>query len=139
MTVTQNGELVLTLSNLHSKLIKRLDQSLMIHGISYTEFTVMLHLNNATGKNLRRIDLAEKVGLSASGVTRLLNPMQKIGLVKKEESARDARVSLVKLTSAGERIYRDAEKSYNQFADSFLDPLNAKQLTSLASLTEKLL
>jgi len=100
---------------------------------------VMFHLSESTNKKLRRIDLAEKIGLSASGVTRLLNPMQKIGLVNKEESARDARVSLVKLTSAGGRIYRDAEKTFNESAGLFLKPLKDKQLANLANLTEILL
>lgn len=139
MSTNQNGELVLKLSNLQTKLLKRLDHSLMVHGISFTEFMVMFHLNSSTSKNLRRIDLAEKVGLSASGVTRLLNPMQKIGLVKKEESARDARVSLVKLTSSGAKMYRDAEKTFNQCSESFLKPLKDKQLAAFSSLAEKLL
>lgn len=138
MPPTRNGELVLTLSSLQTKLLKRLDHALMVHGISFTEFMVMFHLNGSSGRNLRRIDLAEKVGLSASGVTRLLNPMQKIGLVEKEESARDARVSLVKLTSAGGKIYREAETTFNQCAESFLEPLKDKQFTVLANLVGKL-
>lgn len=139
MPTTQNGELVLELSKLQTKLLKRLDQSLMVHGISFTEFMVMFHLNSAMSKNMRRIDLAEKIGLSASGVTKLLNPMQKIGLVQKEENARDARVSLVKLTDSGKKMYLDAEKTFNQCAETFLKPLNDKQLTTFASLAARLL
>lgn len=127
------------LCNLQTRLLKRLDLSLAVHGVSFTEFMVMFHLNASANRVLRRIDLAEKVGLTASGITRLLNPMQKIGLVKKEESARDARVSLVKLTSTGGRIYRDAEKTYNHSADSFLNPLKDRQLVALAGFTEALL
>ena len=132
-------EMVLKLHGMQSQLHKRLDHALMVHGISFTEFMVMYHLNNSASSNMRRIDLADSVGLSASGVTRLLNPMQKIGLVDKEESARDARVSLVKLTRSGKNIFKDAQQSINQCAESFLEPLDAKQLIELAKIVEDLL
>lgn len=139
MSISKKSELILKVCSLQNKLLKRLDQSLMVHGISVTEFIVMLHLSNAVNKNMRRIDLAERVGLSASGVTRLLNPMQKIGLVEKGESTRDARVSLIKLSSSGENIFRDAEVTFDQCTESFMAPLNEKQSNSLAIVTQLLL
>ncbi|MDZ7871614.1 MAG: MarR family transcriptional regulator [Rheinheimera sp.] len=48
----------------------------------------------------RRSDLVELVGLSPSGITRLLLPLEKIGRVEKERNPRDARVSLVILSEA---------------------------------------
>ena len=50
---------------------------------------------------MRRGDLAEAIGLTASGVTRLLVPMEKIGLIQRESDARDARVSYVMLAPSG--------------------------------------
>ena len=108
MSTCPEGELLIKLANLQTRIQKRLSSALAPHGISFTEYLVLFQLNQAPGKTMRRIDLAEKVGLSASGVTRLLNPMQKIGLVKKEENARDARVSLVALTGTGNTIFQDA-------------------------------
>jgi DNA-binding MarR family transcriptional regulator len=137
--MTRDGELVLMLCNLQTKLLKQLDHSLSMHGISFTEFHVMFHLSNSASGSMRRIDLAESVGLSASGVTRLLNPMQKIGLVEKEESARDARVSLVGLTDSGRTVFSDAKKTFEQSAESFLKTLSKKQRTAFASLAEELL
>ncbi len=99
----------------------------------------MHHLNSAPHKTMRRVDLAEGVGLSASGVTRLLNPMEKIKLVQKEVNPRDARVSLVKLSEAGELIYSEAKVSFEQSADSVLNPLNNKQIETLSTLTQLLL
>ena len=85
-------KLVIELSALHSSVLKRIESQLSIHGISFTEFLVMHRLSAAPSKTLRRIDLAESVGLSASGVTRVLKPMEKIHLVEKESNPRDARV-----------------------------------------------
>ena len=129
----------MNLYNLQARLTKQLDQSLMVHGISTTEFVVMYQLSLSATENMRRIDLADKTGLSASGVTRLLNPMQKIGLVAKEESARDARVSLVKLTKAGKKILADAEKTFDASASLFLASLNEKQRAALGDTVESLL
>lgn len=139
MSVGAEGEILLQLASLHSKHSKRVDQAFMVHGISFTEFVVMYHLHDAPGEHMRRIDLAEKVGLSASGVTRLLNPMQKIGLVKKEESARDARVSLVKLTAAGKKMFKDASDTYMRCATSLLQQLTDKERVSFAGIIGKLL
>lgn len=137
--MNQNSETVFNLYKIQNKLLKRLDQSLTVHGISITEFMVMHHLSHCANHCMRRIDLAEQVGLSASGVTRLLNPMQKIGLVQKEDSARDARVSLVKLTDSGRALFSDAQKTYQQCADSYLSPFSKQQHASFSGLVQKLL
>ena len=139
MSISQNVALIINLSLLQSRMLKRVDAQLSVHGISFTEFVVMYHLNKAPNQMLRRIELAEKIGLSASGVTRLLLPMEKIGLVKKESNPRDARVSLVTLTEAGEGIYKDSEESFNSAADSLLTLLNEKQRDMFIELTEVLL
>lgn len=116
-------DLVLALSALQSRLQKKIDVRLSAHGISFTEFLVLHHLRGASGNGMRRIDLAETVGLSASGVTRLLIPMEKIKLVKREANPRDARVSLVKLSRTGEQVYADARRTFEESASFLLkDP-----------------
>ena len=107
---------------------KILDRNLsIVHGIGVTEFTVMHSLQHATRNTMSRIDLATSIGLSASGVTRLLNPMEKIGLVEKEKNARDARVSLVKLSVAGHRVYLEALVTANEVCTSFYTAFTSKQ------------
>jgi len=132
-------ELIIALSSLQSHLQKKTDLILSIHGISFTEFMVMYYLNDAPNKTMRRIDLAESVGLSASGVTRLVIPMEKIGLVQKEANPRDARVSLVKLTKAGERVFKNAFVSFGDCANSLLKALDSKQLSEFLELAKVLI
>lgn len=139
MSTSQQAELILTLTTLQSRLSKRLELQLSIHGISFTEFLVMYHLNNSPNNLLRRIELAESVGLTASGITRLLLPMQKTGLVQKESNPRDARVSLVKLSKAGKKIFSDAEITFNESALSLTRQLTQKQQNKLLQLTQSLL
>lgn len=139
MTTTLSTELAISLSLLHTKLVKRLDQQLSVHGISFSEYVVMYHLYGAPNKTMRRIDLAECVGLSASGVTRLLVPMEKIHLTQRVRNQRDARVSLVKLSDTGERLFLDASVTFQHAADAFLQPLTANQIARFLSFTKVLL
>lgn len=139
MPISTSGETIIKLINIHTRIQRQLGGSLSYHGISVTEYLVLMQLRQAPDKKLRRIDLAQQVGFSASGITRLLNPMQKIGLVMKEDAARDARVSLVALTSAGEKILKDADAAFDQVAQSFLGPLGSKEQSKLLQIIDSLL
>ncbi len=88
---------------------------------------------------MRRIELAEHVGLSASGVTRLLAPMEKIKIVEKELNPRDARQSLVKLSKTGQQLYKEARVSFEHCANSLLGNLNENQQQKLVELSGKIL
>ena len=66
-SVTPAMELVMTLSSLQSHLLKKIDRRLNAHGISFTELLVMYHLDIVPNKTMRRIDLAENVGLRSAG------------------------------------------------------------------------
>ena len=76
-------------------LTRRLDNKLSgVHGLSFSHFMVLYSLDRADGQRLRRIDLAERMGMTASGVTRMLMPLEKIGLVSRQADPRDARAVL---------------------------------------------
>lgn len=131
-------DLVLQSALLWSAMVKKADQQLSVHGISFSEFCILHRLYKAPQQRLSRIELANAVGLSASGITRLLQPMEKIQLVEKEQNARDARVSLVKLSDAGMQIYLDANQSCGAFASQFTSPLTSRQQETLAELLARL-
>ncbi len=132
-TIEPTG-LLLELLALNSHISKRIEQQLSIHGLSLAELLVMHQLHEAPNEAMRRIDLAEGVGLSASGVTRLLKPMEKMHWVEKESNPRDARVSLVKLSPTGQSLYKDAFVSFTQSAESLLESLTTQQKTSFFAL-----
>jgi DNA-binding MarR family transcriptional regulator len=96
---------------------------------------MVLHcLCAAPNQAMRRVDLAEAVGLTASGVTRLLLPLEKLHIVGKESNPRDARVSLIKLTSAGKNLYKDAFTTFQFCVDDLTQKLNDKQVAALRDL-----
>jgi DNA-binding MarR family transcriptional regulator len=136
MSSPQESQLVLGLINLNSKVQRKIGGALSAHGLGVSEYLVLSQLFESANHTMRRVDLAEKVGLTASGVTRLLNPMEKVGLVEKVSSSRDARVSLVKLTSAGRRVFEEAEVTINHAAESLMAVLNAKQQKDFGKLIQ---
>ncbi|MFT5144122.1 MAG: DNA-binding MarR family transcriptional regulator [Thalassolituus oleivorans] len=129
-----SSDLFFALVQFSGDAVKRMDANLSIHGISFTEYRVLHHLSLNPARTLPRIELARSVGLTASGVTRMLAPMEKIGLVRKKSHPRDARMSLVKLSKSGKSIYGDASTTVAHVASSFLDSLSKVQRDSLSRL-----
>jgi DNA-binding MarR family transcriptional regulator len=120
---------IMNMWSTNSIISKKIDYSLgAIHGIGFTEYMILFHLNDSHNKTMRRIDLANSIGLTASGITRIVTPMEKIGVVMKEQNLRDARVSLVKLTPAGEIILDDATLSMKQNSERLLSGVSENKL-----------
>jgi DNA-binding MarR family transcriptional regulator len=70
-------------------------------GLTFNDFEALLHLGRADDNRLRRVDLAELLLLSPSGVTRLLDGLVEAGLIENVSCADDARVTWAKLTDEG--------------------------------------
>lgn len=106
---TQATDFCLRLARANAVLLRRFDNALgSQHGISFSDFQLLNHLARAPGGRLRRVDLAERVCLTASGVTRTLLPLEKIGLVAREPDPRDARVGYAVITAAGHEMVVNA-------------------------------
>jgi DNA-binding MarR family transcriptional regulator len=103
-------------------------------GVGYTEFVILYHLSQAKDEKMRRIDLANKVGLTASGITRLLMPMEKIGLIQKEANAQDARVSLVMLASGGKQQLLDRLEDAEYFVNEIVPKDKEDKVEELSNL-----
>ncbi|MEU9759178.1 MarR family transcriptional regulator [Streptomyces sp. NPDC047985] len=100
--MSEGLDAALRLARAQTVLVKRFDASLGgLHGVSMADFTMLLRLGQAPGGRMRRVDLAEALGLTASGVTRGLAPLERIGLVTRETNARDGRVAYAALTGTG--------------------------------------
>ncbi len=136
---TLSAALIIQTAFLASKLSKRMSHHLSVHGINLSEYLIMHYLNESPNKARSRIELAELVSMSASGVTRLLAPMEKNKLVQKEASARDARQRLVKLSKSGERIFQETRVSFEHSSMSMLEKLSEGQQNKLMEIYSKLL
>jgi DNA-binding MarR family transcriptional regulator len=117
----------------HAAITRQLNADLLnAHGLTLSDYEVLLRLANADGGMMRRVDLAQSVLLTASGITRLLDGLERTGLVEKAACASDARVSYAKLTPAGRAKLEEAAKTHltgieelftGRFEDDELDRL----------------
>jgi DNA-binding MarR family transcriptional regulator len=130
--------LMLEQTYISTLLNKKVDASLSVHGLSYTDFIIMHKLNNAPGGSLSRINLADSIGLTGSGVTRLLAPMTKNNIVTKIINSRDARQSLVGLTMTGKELYTDALNSFEHSCSSIFSLLEESEVDKLLELLNKI-
>ncbi len=71
------------------------------HGLTLSDYDVLIQLYHADQHSMRRVDIARQVLLTASGITRLLDGLERAGLVRKQRCDSDARVSYAVLTEAG--------------------------------------
>jgi DNA-binding MarR family transcriptional regulator len=109
------------------------------HGLTINDYDVLVQLSRADRQMLRRVDLAERVLLTASGITRLLEGLERAGFVGKETCSSDARVSYAKLTDEGRAKLRAAAKTHLRGIDElFLSRYSGSELATLAELLERL-
>ncbi len=110
-----------------------------VHGLSVNELMLLMHLDRARGGRLRRVDLAERLDLNQSSVTRMLVPMEKVGWVDRAEDARDGRVTYVVLTPAGRQLAKDGTRTLSQQSTAlFGDLWTEKEVETLARLLGRL-
>lgn len=82
------------------------------HGLTVNEYEALLLLSRAPDHHMRRVDLADQLQLTPSGVTRLLDGLREHGLVGKGECPGDARVTYAVLTDPGAEKLRAASCSH---------------------------
>lgn len=127
-------EFFFRLSRAYSTLTRRLDHTLgSFHGLSFADFMILSSLSRAPGGRLRRVALAERLGLTASGITRALIPLEKIGLVKRQSDTRDARVGYAVITASGTRLLNDATESAERVSSEAIDAVPARQLEAFSA------
>ena len=105
------------------------------HGLSVNDYEALLLLSRADDGQLRRVDLAEGLQLTPSGITRLLDGLEQLGLVCKGVCADDARVSYAVITEAGLARLKEASASHTAAISSICEEryseVELKQLSGL--------
>jgi DNA-binding MarR family transcriptional regulator len=124
----------------HAAITRQLDRELVNeHGLTINDYEVLLHLSRAPHKMLRRVDLAERVLLTPSGITRLLDGLERSDLVCKASCDSDARVVYAKLTEKGAKRLESASKSHLASVRAlFAERFDSDDLERLADLLARL-
>jgi DNA-binding MarR family transcriptional regulator len=124
----------------HASVTRELNARLIAeHGLTLNDYEVLLQLAHAPDRQLRRVDLATRVLLTASGITRLLDGLERAGYVERGQCASDARVSYAVLTDAGYEKLREAADTHLEDVQAlFFERFSERELGTLAELLGRL-
>jgi len=120
------------LAEAYTGLMGRLAADVERHGISPIEFEILLRLARTPGNHLRMTDLAGQTTLSTSGVTRVVDRLDRTGLVRREACPTDRRSSYAVLTEQGRQRLDAVLPGHLRLIDAwFVQQLSAEQLDQL--------
>jgi DNA-binding MarR family transcriptional regulator len=127
------------LLEVHAHLMARLNEELLAgHGVSLPDYEVLIHLADNEQRRMRMAELADRLLLSPSGVTRRLDGLVRKGLVSRETCSTDRRGSYAVLTPAGLALLQEAAPTHVTGVRRYLiDELSAAELASLAAILER--
>lgn len=139
--LTAQGSAVTAFARLlrgHASLRRQLNATLAEHGLTVTDYEVLIALARRS-EGARRVDLAEEVQLTASGITRLLDGLERCGLVERAECKEDRRVTYAVLTDAGrERVEAAASSHREHIRALFSERYSDEEIETLAELLGRL-
>jgi DNA-binding MarR family transcriptional regulator len=124
----------------HASATRELSAQLVAeHGLTINDYGALLSLSHAEGGRMRRIDLADELMLTASGITRLLDGLERAGFVERGECASDRRVTYAVLTPAGREKLEAASQSHLAGVAAFFEErFSAEEIEQLTSLLARL-
>jgi DNA-binding MarR family transcriptional regulator len=109
------------------------------HGLTISDYEVLLRLARAPERRMRRVDLAEQVLLTASGITRLLDGLERSGYVERGSCDTDRRVVYAVLTDDGVQKLREASETHVAQIEEYFDSrYEDEQLIALNTLLARI-
>jgi DNA-binding MarR family transcriptional regulator len=109
------------------------------HGLTINDYEALYVLSRAENRRMRRVDLARRLLLTPSGVTRLLEGLERSGLVERDTCASDLRVTYALLTDAGAEKLDAASCSHvGSIRELFEEHFSPEEIDALASALGKL-
>ena len=124
----------------HAALTKQLDAELESrHGLPLTSYEVLVRVADAEDERMRMCDLASSIVLSRSGLTRLVDRLERDGLIVRESCASDARGAFARLTLQGRETLEAARTTHHAGVRKlFLGRLSADERELLADVWDRL-
>jgi DNA-binding MarR family transcriptional regulator len=124
----------------HARIVRRLEAELEAEqDMALTDYDVLVQLARADERRLRMSELADRLMLSRSGATRLVDRLVAAGLVERVTCDDDRRGQWASLTDAGHERLRQASPTHLRgVGDHFLDRLSADELEGLGRILARL-
>ncbi|WP_246149031.1 MarR family winged helix-turn-helix transcriptional regulator [Nonomuraea turkmeniaca] len=127
------------LTEAYAGLMARFQPVLAAAKLSEIDFETVIRLARSPEQRLRMSDLAAQTGLSTSGVTRVVDRLERQGMVTRQACPSDRRASYAALTDAGrERLQSVLPQHIQDIEDSFTSLLDAEELEAFLRTLRKI-
>jgi len=125
----------------HAGLVRELDAELeQRHRLPVTSYDVLVNLSEAPDRRMRMCDLADAVLLSRSGLSRLVDRLEREGVVERQDCPSDARGAFAALTDDGHELLEDARPTHLAgVRRRFLEHFSPEELATMAGYWERVL
>lgn len=109
------------------------------HGLSINDYEALQVLSQAENGVMKRVDLARRLVLSPSGITRLLEGLEAASLVERAACPSDLRVTYARLTEAGASALARASCDHERLVTGLLqESLSDEEIRTLGDLLGRL-
>jgi DNA-binding MarR family transcriptional regulator len=127
------------LLRVHAALVKALDAELVAeHDLPLSSYEVLITLQASPGRRCRMAELADRVLLSRSGMTRLVDRLEREGLLERHTCTSDGRGCYAVLTEAGEELLARARPTHlHGVRRRFLRHFEDEELGAMAAWWER--
>ncbi|HLZ66271.1 MAG TPA: MarR family transcriptional regulator [Aliidongia sp.] len=114
-----------------------LDEELAGYGLTDATWRPLFHLGRL-GDGIRQTELAEALGIQGPSLVRLLDNLERDGLITRREDRDDRRAKILAMTEAGRRIYQQVEVVTERVAARLLDGADERDMAAVARLFTRL-
>ncbi len=132
-----NNEAILKMIRVSNSLIKTADRFFKQYNVTTAQYNVLVILNSSEGK-VNQSGLGNQLVVSRSDVTGIIDRLEKLGYVKREDSGEDRRVKFIALTEKGRNLIKKVEDSYFETLKHAVRFLNDKSKNNLLEITGKI-
>jgi DNA-binding MarR family transcriptional regulator len=121
------------------RLYEALDEDLAAHGLSLSDYEILVHLSDAKDRSLRMSDLADKTILSRSRLSHRIKYMEGKGWVERQKCDSDKRGTWAVMTTKGwNAIVKAAPDHVSSIRNRFIDQISKADQGNIASIFEKI-
>lgn len=130
-------EAMLSILRTSDLLENRVARVLREHQVTPSQYNV-LRILRGEGRPMQTIEIAKRMIQVAPAITRVIEQLQKVGLIKREQSPDDGRVFLIQLTAKAEKLLHAMDHPVNEIHETLMVGLNDAELQQLIALLNRL-
>lgn len=127
-------ETVYSLALIYNVITDEMTKYLSAYDLTPGKFNILLAVKQGGTEGISQVDVSKRLIVTPSNMTKLIDKLEKDGLVTRSSLAGDRRVNILKITAKGTKLLDSAWEGYNERLQKLLSSLNIKEQKTLSTL-----